>query len=245
MSEPLIPDAAVKAIQEGVKTEVIEVDGREFTTRPVHEPPREPRAETLQVSTLTGFVEAVESLNLVDREGTVVHVASPNKVRLVTSLDEKYRTRDVLVQAECSSAISEALFGFSRFVGHEDFVISLMTLFADAGDKANVLKLVGNIQDENVSRVGDDGVTQSVAVRVGITKLAEVEVKNPVRLAPFRTFGEVEQPLSLFVLRMKRREGDLPHCALFEADGGRWKLAAMQAIRDWLAANLTDMTIIA
>lgn len=69
---------------------------------------------------------------------------------------------------------------------------------------------------------------------------------NPVYLAPYRTFREVTQPLSPFVLRMKQgREGGLPTVALFEADGGKWKLDAIAFIRDFLREKIETVPIIA
>jgi len=62
---------------------------------------------------------------------------------------------------------------------------------------------------------------------------------NPIRLRPYRTFREIEQPASLFVLRLQKgRDGELPRAALFEADGGQWKLEACQAIKHWLDMEL-------
>ena len=58
-------------------------------------------------------------------------------------------------------------------------------------------------------------------------------------LAPRRTFPEVDQPESPFVLLVKQsREGMMPEIALFEADGGLWKLTAIQNIKDYLKAVL-------
>jgi hypothetical protein len=105
---------------------------------------------------------------------------------------------------------------------------------------------VGNIKEENVRQTGDDGVTQTVTAKSGIARVEDVSVPNPVHLAPFRTFREVSQPLSPFVLRMKQgREGGLPTVALFEADGGKWKLDAIQFIRDYLAGKIETVPIIA
>jgi hypothetical protein len=55
-----------------------------------------------------------------------------------------------------------------------------------------------------------------------------------VVLAPYRTFVEVTQPESDFVFRMQNG----PRCALFEADGGAWKLTAMRHIKEYLQAAL-------
>jgi len=67
-----------------------------------------------------------------------------------------------------------------------------------------------------------------------------------VVLRPYRTFLEIEQPASAFVFRLRRgREGELPTCALFEADGGRWKLEAIERIRDYLKEQLSEIAVIA
>ncbi|PFR65873.1 hypothetical protein COK29_26730, partial [Bacillus cereus] len=59
---------------------------------------------------------------------------------------------------------------------------------------------------------------------------------NPVSLQPYRTFVEVEQPKSNFIFRMK----DGPRCSIHEADGGAWKLQAMNNIEDYLTTALAD-----
>ncbi|MDL2276354.1 hypothetical protein LJC02_01750, partial [Breznakia sp. OttesenSCG-928-G09] len=54
------------------------------------------------------------------------------------------------------------------------------------------------------------------------------------KVAPFRTFAEVEQPNSRFLLRV--REGG--EMALFEADGGAWKLEAQNNVSTFIRKEL-------
>lgn len=76
-------------------------------------------------------------------------------------------------------------------------------------------------------------------VTAGITKVNEIEVKNPVTLRPFRTFAEVEQPQSKFIVRLRdAKEGMPPGVALFEVADYSWKLKAMLSIKQYLAAKL-------
>ena len=49
---------------------------------------------------------------------------------------------------------------------------------------------------------------------------------------------EIEQPVSEFIFRMAEKQGIT--CALFEADGGAWKNAAMQNIKKYLEFELAD-----
>lgn len=65
-------------------------------------------------------------------------------------------------------------------------------------------------------------------------------IPSPVTLKPYRTFTEVEQPESQFVFRMKEDKYDGVQCALFEADGGAWKLGAMEYIKEYLERELED-----
>lgn len=45
---------------------------------------------------------------------------------------------------------------------------------------------------------------------------------------------------STFLLRLQSRDGCPPQCALFEADGGAWKLEAVESIAKWLEDELPD-----
>lgn len=56
-------------------------------------------------------------------------------------------------------------------------------------------------------------------------------------LRPFRTFLEVEQPESEFLLRVDPDEG----IGFFEADGGIWKLEAKKNIADYFLKNMGDL----
>ena len=95
------------------------------------------------------------------------------------------------------------------------------------------------IKDESIAQYGDDGVTQKATIKTGITSVGDAVVPNPVNLRPFRTFIEVEQPESAFVFRMKQGNG--VECAIFEADGGAWKNAAMKSIKDYLQFELVEL----
>jgi hypothetical protein len=106
-------------------------------------------------------------------------------------------------------------------------------------DREKLLKIVGNIRDENVTEFGDDGVTQQVQARTGITRIENIVVPNPVVLKPYRTFTEVEQPESSFILRMRKG----PEVALFEADGRAWENKAICNIRDYLRKELEGIEI--
>lgn len=56
-----------------------------------------------------------------------------------------------------------------------------------------------------------------------------------MKLRPYRTFQEVEQPESTFLIRVDERS-----IRFIGADGGMWKLKARQTIKEFLENHFTD-----
>jgi hypothetical protein len=187
----------------------------------------------LQVRSLSGLVEYLISDFDGDElsERKMVHVISPTEVIVFSTFNRDYQRNDYIK----ASAMLPA-FQFDRWYDAEDFNIKLQSAFVKNGDRDIMLKVVGNIKEEAVQTVGDNGVSQSVVAKTGVATVGNVLVPNPVVLAPYRTFVEVDQPESEFIFRMQSG----PRCALFEADGGGWKLAAMRNIKEYLQAALEN-----
>ncbi|MGN7309893.1 hypothetical protein ACTHQ4_02235 [Alkalicoccobacillus gibsonii] len=188
--------------------------------------------ETLMINTLSGLVNYIKAN--IERKGNsfLLHVEDEKTVSLNGLLEEDGR-RETLVKA---NAIIPS-FSFNRFINAEEFIISFQSKFVPVGDRDILLKVIGNVTDENVKSTGDDGISQKVEVKQGIASKAEVLVPNPVQLAPYRTFIEVEQPISEFVFRMQQG----PAGAIFEADGGAWRNEAIANIRDYLFNELDQL----
>lgn len=240
MGEKLLPDAAVEAIQASVETTVLSVSGVDYVTRQVFAPPVEAKAETLDVHTLSGLVDYLAAnIDKVSADSHAIHIVSPFEVSLVSVLDGRPKRRDILVSANVESLG----FRFGSFYGCEEFNIALQSLFVDDGDRGAVLKVVGNIKEEVVGQFDDDGTTQTVTAKAGIARVAEIPVPNPVSLSPYRTFAEVAQPTSPFVLRIRGgvKDGVMPTCALFEADGGKWRLSAIENVAKYLRIKIAEL----
>ena len=82
----------------------------------------------------------------------------------------------------------------------------------------------------------DNGVSQEVEARTGVSLKQLVQVKPRVQLRPYRTFLEVEQPESEFILRLDN-DGNV---GLFEADGGMWKMQAKASIVAYFEEKLAE-----
>lgn len=190
----------------------------------------DPVATTLKVSTLTGLVDYIKANVDELKDELLIQVKSHDEVRLFSKLNTD-RDRELYIQAE---AILPNNIRYNSFIDTENFNIMLQSSFVDTGDKAVLLKYTGLVQDEAVKSTGDDGVSQQVTVKTGVASVGQAIVPNPVSLAPYRTFPEVEQPTSKFIFRMQSG----PRAALFEADGGAWRNQAILNIKNYLEKEL-------
>lgn len=234
--------SAVSRIAELAGVARHQIDGREYATEALHlvAPPLVARVQVMTLTGLSDYLEAnPDGLELA---GLIVHVASPTVVHLLTAKPNEYRQRELFVTAECKPRV----FPFDKYQEVEEFIIALQTYFVKSVVTEEIQALVSNIQDDGSIAYADNGLTQQVTAKTGIVAVGNVKVPNPVELAPYRTFLEVEQPESLFVFRIRKGEKGPPTCALFLADGGSWELAAIQRVRDWLKDELPDgVTILA
>jgi hypothetical protein len=89
----------------------------------------------------------------------------------------------------------------------------------------------------------DDGVTQRVNVQSGVVLKTTMPLQPRVSLAPYRTFAEIDQVVSTFIFRARVFNSQV-QLAIFEGDGGRWRLAAVAAIKAWLASQIKTSPII-
>lgn len=197
-----------------------------------------PRASAIEMSTLSSLVQYIKSNVDTMADKMIIQIVDPTTVKLFSCLDEN-RGRESLVNVNAQIPT----FPWERFTEHESFCIGMQAKFLDdeKTDKALVLKFAGSVEAGSIAEYGDDGITQKATVKTGIATKDAAIVPNPVKLRPFRTFTEVEQPVSEFIFRMKMDRMGGVECALFEADGGAWKNAATKKIHEYLEFELEEL----
>jgi hypothetical protein len=84
-------------------------------------------------------------------------------------------------------------------------------------------------------------LTLAIPNQVQLDKL--VYVDKTVKLLSPPIPAEIDQIVSTFIFRA-RVQNSVVNLALFEGDGGRWRLAAVAAIKAWLASRITASPII-
>ena len=215
--------------------EILVIGSETYSDKPLNRISYNPKAATIEMNTLSSLIDYIKA-NIDEMAGNmIIHVQSPTKVQMYSELDYE-RNREYMV--EVNASVPE--FRFNQFTDHEAFCINLQSKFINeqGTDRALLLKFAGTVESGTVAEYGDDGVTQKATVKTGIASKGEAIVPNPVSLRPYRTFVEVEQPLSQYVFRMKQDKYDGIQCALYEADGGAWKIEAMKSIKEYLKAQL-------
>lgn len=123
--------------------------------------------------------------------------------------------------------------------GYDEAQIKLRSMFQRApvgkvNDVDYILGLISHMSADQSVKSDDNGVTQTVQVRKGVSFVENQRVRPIVKLAPYRTFWEVSQPESEFVFRVY----DDRSISLTAADGGMWKMEARIATLDYLTSAL-------
>ena len=211
-----------------------DIDGETYSDKQLYRINHIPYADEITMNTLSSLIDYIKSGVDTFNGKMIIHVQSPTRVSMYSALDvERNREEIVKVVANVPEFI------FNRFDDHESFVIGVQSKFVDdpKTDKALLLKFAGTVESGSVAEYGDDGISQKATVKTGIASKGDAIIPSPAILKPFRTFVEVEQPISSFIFRMKDSHNGV-QCALFEADGGAWKISAMEAIKAYLIREL-------
>lgn len=185
------------------------------------------------VTSLEGFVCWVKNECAETPEAKLfVEVSDYNTVNCRTERGfiEPGKTCNIINLSSRNNLFSEG------FRGYEEAMIELRSKYQHTDDIDYLLKLLSSMTLENSVKSDDNGLNQQVTVRKGIALTENVPIKPIVKLKPYRTFFEVEQPESEFLLRI----GDGGQVGLFEADGGMWKMTARYTIKSYLQEALKE-----
>lgn len=209
-----------------------EIDGHTYSSKELERiDPPEARPRNLEVSGLDSLCKLI--CTELEKIGTTVmiRVVSHDRVEVFTTYLQDF-TRYQLYSARADVP------GFrTGYRDRDQALIELRSLFLQNEGVEYLLGLLSRMSLENNVTTNDNGVTQTVETVQGIALKSNETIKPRVPLAPFRTFLEVEQPESEFLLRVND-DGDI---GLFEADGGVWKLDAKQNILSYFKIRLVPL----
>lgn len=212
-------------------------DGHRYSNVELHEvKPEVELPARYSVDTLEALVKLIRTEGIDHSPRLYVRVDSARRVMVDTTYTHKeYAEFSRLPLYEAVSDVPSI--SVNESISQERAIVELQSLYAITEDRDYLLSLLSRIDvNQGVSSV-DNGISQEVSVKTGAVLKEQQTVQPIVHLQPYRTFLEVEQPASDFLLRLDK-EG---RPALFEADGGAWKLEAKRNIAAYLGEKLADL----
>lgn len=223
----------IQKIEEMAKPTFHEVDGQVFANQEmVLVADKKPMPRCIDLTGLDSICKMVR--NEAEHVGLqiFIQVKDYKSVSVFTELDAD---EDRLYLYSCVADTPGVTMG--RFMAYENAVIELRSLYIPNKGTEHLLQLLSSISNESKVTSSDNGVTQQVEARSGIALNSMVKIEPRVTLQPFRTFVEVAQPESEFLLRINDR-GEI---GFFPADGGVWKLEATRNVAAYFEDKLKDM----
>lgn len=225
--------AMIEKIAEMAAPKTVEYEGKLYSSKDMKLVDMEKkRPRSIEVNGLDSVCKLVRN-----EAGTVgrqlfVQIKDYRTVCVFSTYDGEY---DRFYLYSCTADTPAVTMG--RFLAYENAVIELRSLYIPNEDTKYLLSLIGSISKESKVTSSDNGVSQKVEAKAGIALNSMVEIKPRVSLRPFRTFIEVEQPESEFLLRIN----DDGCIGMFPADGGVWKLEATRNVAAYFENELKDL----
>lgn len=234
----------VKDIRDIVEAnpQIHEIEGEKYSSVNLHRIDTEHHVSQLCFNDLSSLVEIIKTEALAGPTYLFSHNVTKKKVNIIindpwsvtvcTTLgDKNSREFPYGTNAEKSP------FMFGQSYDFEKFVIALRSMFVANEGRQYILDLLKQVGSYDDYSIDDNGVMQNIKASSGVHLNAGEKTINPiVRLMPYRTFREVQQPESDFLFRVLNDK----RFALYEADGGVWKLEAKDNIRDYLEKALGE-----
>lgn len=195
--------------------------------------PEPDMVDQIRLSSLDGLVKFVKTEAVKNHSIIYITVHDHKTVRCFTKpYDDLYKKREYLYLVE---AVDVPGWDAKCSMGFEEALIALRTRFQPATDTEYALRLLSNITTGGKVTYNDNGVATSIITKKGIDLQGNEAIKPIIRLRPYRTFQEVAQPESQFLIRINERG-----ITFIEADGGMWKLDARNTVKKYLENALKE-----
>ena len=238
--------AAIEKIQEMTKPVIQEVEGRTFSVSADNIKEIRPtldRPDCLVLNSLDALVKLVKTEAL-QKYKTPIYLTIPNHMS-VTCFSQPDDEMGWYERITYYTATATDVPGWEERtrLPFEEAMIALRTRFQPTNDTEYALKLLSEITTGAKITFNDNGVATSVVTKKGIDLQTNQAIRPIITLKPYRTFQEVEQPESQFLIRVSERG-----ISFIEADGGMWKLHARETIKRYLdeafSREIQDGTVV-
>lgn len=227
----------IEHIQQTTQPIVKEIGGNTFVIRQEGEVSQiEPliyHPDPLQLNSLDALVKLVE--NEATRAETPLYITVPSHLTVLCF--GSLRPKEHFFRRTYYEVKATDVPGWDAKVQlpFEEMQIALRTRFQETPDTLYAQKLLSDISTGAKITYNDNGVATTVVTKKGIDLQANEAIRPIITLKPYRTFQEVEQPDSMFLIRINERG-----ISFIEADGGMWKLRAREIVKKYLEDRLAS-----
>jgi len=225
------------------------IDGSEYVSsgedsRIINKPVLEP----IVCNTLTGIVDFInmnETLPVSEQiliNPVCIHIISNSRVELIGNFNDDWRTKKIWVKAKCDDyslgRVSKSL---------EEFLVLLQSFFVQDSETRYLLSILSKITAVNGVEVTDKGVSLAIERKKDIHFKESDDIRSQFAFCPYRTFTEIEQPESLFILRVQGDSEKGINIVMEQTTDPTWKISAIERIKEFFQGKITDkgITIIA
>lgn len=229
--------AAIEKIQELCAPNLFQADGHNFLAYKdggyIEVKPDLEMVENIHLSSLDALVKFVKTEAV--KNYSIVYITIPDHMRVdcfTRPCEDLLMSREYLYTADATDVPG---WDAKVSLSFEEALIALRTRFQPATDTEYALRLLSNITTGGKVTYNDNGVATSIVTKRGIDLQGNEAIKPIIKLRPYRTFQEVAQPESQFLIRINER-----NITFIEADGGMWKLEARNTVKKYLEEALKE-----
>lgn len=190
------------------------------------------KVSTIRLSSLDSLIKMVKTEAL-KRYNAPIYLTIPTHLRVDCFSQPSELLREERVTYYIADATDVPGWEAQTSLKFEEAMIAIRTRFQESADSPYVLKLLSDITTGSKVTYSDNGIATSVVTKTGVALQSNEPIRPIVSLRPYRTFQEVEQPASQFLIRINERGINF-----VEADGGMWKLEARKTIKTFLEEAL-------
>ena len=236
-TDPSVLRDAIEKIESMAKPTVMNINGHDYSFEPDGEYneilPNIPMPETLDLSSLDAVVTMVKTEAIKVRTPIFISVPSATEVDVFTKAMPECREKRLTFYVANANDVP----GWepTTKLAFDQAAVALQTRFQASTDKEYCLQLLSNITTGAKVTYNDTGIATTVVTQKGVALQQNQTIKPLVKLRPYRTFQEVEQPEGLFLIRIDERG-----ITFVEADGGMWKLDARKTVAAYLKSELAE-----
>lgn len=245
---------AMEWIRNNMSPQLHNIEGIMLSDKPLQRIKDIERFPSVSFTTLTGLVDYLKSgidvPNLFIGH-IFVSVVSPTRIEVYSDAGEaNFHERSTI--AVVDAVVPKVRIG--EWLEQSSFCILLRSCFVDMQNgqeelvadtnREALISVASNIVSGTIAEYQDTGISQKATLKTGIQESEDKLLPEKVTLRPYRTFLEVEQPKSEFIFRAQDSRNSGVQLALYEADGGRWKMDAMKAVKEYLEEQLRELQYI-